>query len=67
MSSICSLVVILIHSIVVVLRHQVQQHGQLLFESLQIDLRYWVRYKMHRLGFWINIKVNLFMWMYHQK
>ncbi len=31
-----------------------------LFESLQMDLRYWVRHIMHRLGIWINIKVYLF-------
>ncbi len=37
---------------------------ELLFESLQMDLRYWVRYKMHRLGIWVNVKVYLFMWIY---
>jgi hypothetical protein len=31
------------------------------FESLQMDLRYLVRPRMHRLGNWIN--VYLFMWI----
>jgi hypothetical protein len=34
-----------------------------IFESLQIDLRYWIRPRMHRLGIWINVNVNLFMWI----
>ncbi len=33
------------------------------FESLQMDLRYWMRHKMHRLGIWINVNVYLFMWI----
>ncbi len=37
---------------------------ELCFESLQMDSRYWVRYKMHRLGIWIDVKVYLFMWIY---
>jgi hypothetical protein len=53
-----------IHSIVVVLSHQVQQYGQTPFENLQMDLRYWVRHKMHRLGIWMNVNMYLFMWMY---
>ncbi len=31
-----------------------------LFESLQMDLRYWVRHKLHSLGIWINVKMYLF-------
>jgi hypothetical protein len=30
-----------------------------LFESLQMDSRYWVRHRIHRLGIWINVKVYL--------
>ncbi len=29
-----------------------------LFESLQMDLRYWMRHKRHRLGIWINVNVR---------
>ncbi len=28
-----------------------------------MDLRYWVRHKMHRLGIWINVNVYLLMWV----
>ncbi len=31
------------------------------FESLQMDLRYGVWSRMHRLGIWINVNVYLFM------
>jgi hypothetical protein len=34
---------------------------ELLFESLQMDSRYRVRHRMHRLGIWINVKVYLFV------
>jgi hypothetical protein len=33
------------------------------FESLQMDSRYLKRPRMHRLGIWINVNVNLFMWI----
>ncbi len=34
-----------------------------LYESLQMDSRYWVRHEIHRLGIWINVNVYLFMWI----
>ncbi len=37
---------------------------ELLFESLQMDSRYWVRHKIHKLGIGVNVKVYLFMWIY---
>jgi hypothetical protein len=33
---------------------------ELLFESLQMDLRYRVWPKMYRLGIWVNVDVHLF-------
>ncbi len=36
---------------------------KLLFESLQMDSRYWVRHRMHRLGIWINVNVYPFIWI----
>jgi hypothetical protein len=33
------------------------------FESLELDSRYWIRLRMHRLGIWINVNVYLFMWI----
>ena len=33
------------------------------FESRQIDSRYWMRHKMHKLGIWINVNVYLFIWI----
>ncbi len=32
-------------------------------ESLHMDLRYWVRSRMHRLGVWINVNMYLFVWI----
>jgi hypothetical protein len=34
-----------------------------LFESLQMDSRYRVLPRMHRLGIWINVNVDLFVWI----
>ncbi len=39
-------------------------YSVVLFLSLQIDLRHWVRRRMHRLGIWINVNVYLYMWIY---
>jgi hypothetical protein len=33
------------------------------FESLQMNSRYWIRPRMHRLGIWINVDVYFVVWI----
>jgi hypothetical protein len=52
-----------IHFLVVMLEHQFNKIVEFHFESLQMDSRYRVWPRMHRLGIWINVNVYFLMWI----
>jgi hypothetical protein len=33
------------------------------FQSLQMDLRYWIRQRVHMLGIWVNVEVYRLVWI----